>query len=310
MEWFKLTPEKYKKLFMSYSSQFDCCELVDKYAQKKVHPHPSLLTNFLGAVVSPSYFGDLLKGKEGTVEGIPLPGNWHACVAEWGACLRSLDLADQRQKVFTVVELGCGWGCWLNNMAVAARNKNMEYKLVGIEGDPHHLEFAKETFKNNNISSDAFTLHRGIAAATEGIALFPTQKTSGKSWGLRPLFSVSAEKQESEVRSGRYSSLPMISLPALCREYSRIDLLHIDIQGGEGDLIGGSLTSLVEHVAYMFIGTHSRKLEKSIKHALANHPWELEIERPAIYKMQISGPKLKVDGVQGWRNKNLLPDID
>jgi hypothetical protein len=40
------------------------------------------------------------------VEGIPIPANWHADIAEWAAALRAVELAEE---TFTVVELGCGW---------------------------------------------------------------------------------------------------------------------------------------------------------------------------------------------------------
>jgi hypothetical protein len=35
--------------------------------------------------------------------------------------------------------------------------------------------------------------------------------------------------------------------------------------------------------------------------------WELEIERPAIFVLEPGGPRITVDGVQGWRNPRLLP---
>ena len=192
-------------------------------------------------------------------------------------------------------------------MAVAARNKGFDYELIGVEGDPHHIDFAKETCQLNGISSNNLELHHGIAAATKGVALFPKQTVIGKNWGLEPIFSASQHQQEEAVRSGKYTALPMLSLQDVIGAHNTIDLLHLDIQGGERNLIENSLTTLSEKVAYMFVATHSRRNEKSIKEVLRNQPWKLEIERPAIYKMQITGPRLKIDGVQGWRNTQLLP---
>jgi FkbM family methyltransferase len=304
MEWLRLTSERYHKLYHSYSATFDCNETIRNHAEESLVPRDGFLTNFLGTIVKPSYFDKTVVGKEGDVEPIPIPGNWHACMSEWGACLRALDLA---QSPFTIVELGCGWGCWLNNMAVAARNKGFDYELIGVEGDPHHIDFAKETCQLNGISSKNLELHHGIAAATNGVALFPKQTVIGKNWGLEPIFSASQQQQEEAVHSGKYTALPMLSLQDVIGTHNTIDLLHLDIQGGERNLIENSLTTLSEKVAYMFVATHSRRNEKSIKSVLRNQHWKLEIERPAIYKMQITGPRLKIDGVQGWRNTQLLP---
>ena len=304
MEWFRITPERHSKLLRSYSATFDCRKTIESHAKESLVPRDGYLTNFLGTIVRRSYFDTILRGDEGRVESIPFIGNWHACVAEWGACLRALDLA---QSPFTVMELGCGWGCWLNNMAVAARNKGFDYRLIGVEADLDHIDFAKETFLENGILSEKLKLHHGIAAATNGIALFPKQKVKSSSWGLKPVFSVSQQQREEAVSSGQYTALPMLSLQDVIGAHTTIDLLHIDIQGGEGNLLENCLDTLLEKVAYIFVGTHSRKNEKRIKKAFKNLPWKLEIERPAILKMRITGPVLKTDGVQGWRNMQLLP---
>ena len=273
--------------------------MIENYAKQSLVPRDEYFTNFLGMIVKPSYFDTILRGKEGFVESVPIIGNWHACVAEWGACLRALDLA---QAPFTVMELGCGWRCWLNKMAVAARNKDFDYRLISVEGNPDHINFAKETLRGNGISSEKMELHHGIAAATNRIALFPNQKPKSSSWGLELFFSFSQQQREEAVSSGQYNALPMVSLQDVIGAHTTIDLLHIDIQGGEGNLLENCLNTLSEKVGYVFVGTHSRKNEKRFKKAFKNLPWKLEIERPAILKMRITGPVLKTDGVQGWRN--------
>lgn len=304
MEWFRITPQRFHDLFMAYSATFDPCAVIRAHAKQGVEPRDGRLTNFLGTVVDPVYFGTLLAGKAGFIEDVPIPGNWHACVAEWGACLRALDLA---RDFFTVIELGCGWGCWLNNMAVAAHAIGMKYELVGVEGDQDHLAFAKKTFQENGIAPERVTLLAGIAAAKEGVALFPRQKHQGASWGLKPVFGATESQRNAARRSESHEELPMCSLAHVIGQRPRVDLLHIDIQGGELDLLAGSLPILAEKVAYMFVATHSRSIEKTIHKMMPDDRWTLEIERPAIYKMQFSGPRLKIDGVMGWRNRRLLP---
>ena len=103
------------------------------------------------------------------------------------------------------------------------------------------------------------------------------------------------------------NELPMIALLEVAAPHARIDLLHIDIQGGEADLIVGCLPIISEKVVYVLVGTHSRQIEGRIMETLFQVGWKLEIERPAIFSLEAGLPQITVDGVQGWRNPNLSP---
>ena len=150
--------------------QFRCIGTINSHSRSELTAHPSYVTNFLGVRVSPRFFPGILDGKAGTIEPIPIPANWHADIAEWAAALRAVDLASGR---FRVVELGCGWGCWLNNTGVAARNKGLAVELIGIEGDSEHVTYALEAMEANGFSDAEFRIIHGVAAPEKGVALFP-----------------------------------------------------------------------------------------------------------------------------------------
>ena len=99
----------------------------------------------------------------------------------------------------------------------------------------------------------------------------------------------------------------MVAIEEIVRSGTKTDLLHIDIQGGEADLIASSLAALKKYVGYIVIGTHSREIEGALFKSLLADGWILEIERPAILGVENPVPYVKVDGVQGWRNPRLLP---
>ena len=269
-----------------------------RHAAPSLSPSPRFLTNYLGVLIDPAFFPTILTGRENTVEAIPIPANWHADIAEWAAALRAVDLAG---RTFTVIELGCGWGCWLNNTGVAARRAGKKVHLIGVEGDAGHVEFALQSTRTNGFATQQVEIHRGVAAPTNGIALFPRQE-AGASWGLNAIFGVSEEERVRARDAGTHDELPMIAMERLVGGRERIDLLHIDIQGGEADLIAGSLGILTARVAYMVVGTHSRQIEGRLFQTLLDAAWNLEIERPAVLAMTPSGPVVTVDGVQGWRN--------
>jgi hypothetical protein len=291
--------------FFQYNTCFDPQEIIRRYSVPGLLPRAGWLTNFLGVIIDPKFFPTILAERAGQVEAIPIPANWHADIAEWGAALRAVDLA---RDSFTMIELGCGWGCWMNNTGVAARRRALNVHLIGVEADEGHIAFAREACTANGFLSTQVSLHRGIAAAENGVALFPRQERAGVAWGLQPVFGASAAQRAEALRSGRYEALPMIKLADLATSHVRIDLLHVDIQGGEGDLISGCLPVLCEKIAYLVIGTHSRQIEGRLFDTLLEAGWRLEIERPAILQISSGIPAVVVDGVQGWRNPTLLPD--
>ncbi len=290
--------------FFFYNSAFDAQEVIYRHALPGLQPHPEYLTNFLGVLIDPKFFPSVLEQRAGQVEPVPIPANWHADIAEWGAALRAVDLASGS---FTMIELGCGWGCWMNNTGVAARRAGHAVQLIGVEGDVGHIGFAREACAANGFLPSQVTLHHGIAAAAKGTALFPRQGSAGSSWGLEPVFSATDAQREQAVRSGRYDALPMAPLAEVAAQHARIDLLHIDIQGGEADLVAACMPLLGQKVAYLLIGTHSRAIEGRLFDALLGTGWQLEIERPCQLRLAGGVPAIHVDGVQGWRNPALLP---
>lgn len=265
-------------------------------------PEPGRLVNYLGVKIDPAFLPAVLSGREGQVEDVPVPANWHADMAEWAAALRAVDLA---RDTFRVLELGCGWGCWLLNTGVAARNRGLAVELIGAEGDEGHVAFAERGCAENGFTSDQVRIYRGIVGPREGTALFPRQDVSGISWGLQPLFDATVEQVAEAKAGGKYDVLQILTLDKLS-EGKPIDLVHIDVQGGEVAFVEGCLSELARLVSYIVVGTHSREIEGRLMELLLGAGWILEIERPAIIGFDAGGaPFITIDGVQGWRNPKL-----
>lgn len=288
--------------FFHYNASFDAEAIIRRHAVPNLTATPGYLTNFLGVRIDPKFLPQILTDRAGEVEGIPIPANWHADIAEFAAALRAVELANER---FTIVELGCGWGCWLNNAGTAARRAGLAVQLIGVEGDEGHIGFAREACATNGFTPDQVTLRHGIAAPADGIALFPRQNKAGVEWGLEPVFGASVAEKQAAIAAGSHDALPMIALAELTAMHQCIDLLHIDIQGGEANFIAGCLSILADRVAYILVGTHSRQIEGRIMEMLLANGWCLEIERPAIFALDSGVPDIRIDGVQGWRNSRV-----
>ena len=290
--------------YWHYNAQIDPLAIIAAHEKTDRVAVPGRLVNFIGVVIDPAIYPPLLSGRAGEVEGLPIPSNWHADIAEFGAALRAVDLAKDR---FRVLELGCGWGCWLLNTGVAARNRGLKVELIGAEGDEGHVAFANKACAENGFSDGEARILRGVVGPKPGTALFPRQDIAGASWGLMPVFNATSTQIEEARTSGHHDILPILTLEAISGDGKPIDLIHLDIQGGEANFIESCIDDLDRLAAYVVIGTHSREIEGQIMVVMLHHSWVLEIERPAIFGFDTVGkPITAVDGVQGWRNPNLL----
>lgn len=289
--------------FFHFNTCVNVSDIIESHARRDRAPRAGHLVNYLGVAV-PVGVMDSLHDRGGQLEGIPIPANFHAEMAEWGAALRSVDLAHDK---FSMIELGCGWGCWMNNTGVAARSRGLAIDLTGIEGDPKHIDMAHETLAANGIRRSEYEVLPGVAAGGSGYALFPRRQENEEHWGFEPVFGATREESEKAVASGRFESLRMVPLADAIGDRKKIDLLHMDIQGGEAELVKQTLQLLSDRVAYVVIGTHSRALEGRLMDTLLDAEWTLEIERPAIFNIVAGKPQTAVDGVQGWSNPKFHP---
>jgi FkbM family methyltransferase len=306
IENFVLSPEFHKRWktshYYHYHASLDVEGIIRAHEEAGRVAKPGHLVNFLGVAMNVAFVPNL-SDHAGHVEGLPIPANWHAEMAEFAAALRAVDLARDH---FAMIELGCGWGCWMNNAGVAARRRGLSVNLIGVEGDPGHIGFAREALSTNGFSPQDYRLWHGIAGARTGTALFPKQNQSGEDWGLEPKFDLSPAMHAELVAGGRYDALPIVALAEIVADSQRIDLLHMDIQGGEADFVRDCMTSLNEKVAYIVVGTHSRAIEGRLMDNLTTAGWILEIERPSDFVITPTGPVTVGDGVQGWRNPRLF----
>jgi hypothetical protein len=290
--------------FWFYTTMFDVEGTIQRQAVQSA-PDGNFVTNFLGVKIDPKFFPTILTDRAGEVEDVPIPANWHADMAEWAYAIRS---AERASNPFTMIELGCGWACWLNNIGTVAKRLGKDVHLIGVEGDEGHIQFARESLATNGFRPEEYSLVRGIAAATTGIALFPRQEFAGGNWGLSPVIDASEEQRAAAASSGQYEELPMVALADVAERHPCIDLLHVDIQGGEVALIEGCLDFLRQKCASILIGTHGRDIEGRLFEILFADGWKLDIERPAIIRLVEGQPIVIVDGVQGWRNPRITPN--
>ena len=284
-----------------YTAAFDAEALISRFAVQGQEPEPGVLKNFLGTRLQARVFPPVLETMMGLVEPPPAPGNWHADVAEWAGALRSVV---QARGTYRIIEVGCGWGCWINNMGVAARRQGLNLDLIGIEADAGHLQNARRTLELNGFTPDQFTLHHGVAGPEAGKAAFPVTADDQISWGGKAVFGLSEQAMAAYQKDPAWHILDCKTLGQLS-DRQPVDLLHIDIQGSEVEYVTGNFADMQTYVRRVLIGTHSREIEGELMTFLRENGWQLEVERPALLGIVQGAPMIRIDGVQLWTNPML-----
>lgn len=287
-------------------------EILDHHINEHRSRRDGFVTDFVGSVTDINY----IKGLErfsGHIEGMPRPWNFHAGVEEWVASLRAVDLAGDK---FTAVELGAGWAPWLVSCSLAARRKGIaDVFCIAVEGDVGHFGSIRQHFENNGFKEDEYRAIHAVVGPRSGVAIFPIAEDSSSDWGLQPVFCGSDQEAEAmmshpefvDYRGFRFSGvrkLPSVSLSDVFEGLSTVDLLHIDIQGGEADLVNSNISLLAERVRYMVIGTHSRMIEGDLFRELSRSGWAIEVEKPCEF--ELASLNVVVDGTQAWRNTRTI----
>lgn len=284
-----------------YHCEYDAVALMREFEQLDALATPGVIINFLGVRIDPSVMPSVLASMAGTKEPLPLPANWHADIAEWASALKAVKEA---KGTFRIIELGCGWGCWLNNTGVAAKSRGLKVELIGVEGDPYHLQSAERTLTLNGFQPSEYRLVHGVAAPKEGRALFPRNNVDGENWGAEPVFYPDAQTRASLLEQGQYFELPCYPLEKISNG-QMVDLLHIDIQGAELSFVEENFADIKEVVRRVLIGTHTRYLEGAVIDLFLKHGWIQEMDRPVFMELRAGKPLTIIDGVVAFRNPAL-----
>lgn len=294
----------------------DWYSLLERFQQTDLTYRRGYITNYLGVPTNVSYLGHL-RGSPGFVEGIPISGDFHSSVSEWIAGLRGVELSGDD---FVVVELGAGWGPWMVNLCRAAQIKGAKRTFaIGCEADELHCKFIFEHFLDNGFTDREYKVYQGAIGPEKGVALFPVSEDSANDWGMRPIFCATEEEAKAITsnpqvhadyrghRFQRFHRVPCYALPDVVSGVEHVDVLHIDIQGGEYELLRHNLDLVTRMVGYLVIGTHSRPIEGELMVLLANAGWKLEVEEPCAFDIHDPNFSPQIDGTQGWRNLHIHP---
>jgi FkbM family methyltransferase len=279
--------------------------LFREFAQYEGAGKPGFVTNFLGVRTRCALQSPLIPF-DGLVEGPPEPvGSLQGETAEWIGTLKAVSEA---QSSFRLLELGAGYGPWMAITHNAATQRGItDIHVYGVEADADHVDFIRTNMQDNDIPETSYTIIPGAVGTADGFAYWAVEQDAGSQYGGRPV-SADGSDYLGNTREN-VIEVAVVGINGVLKREAHWDLIHIDIQGHEGDVCRAGIEEMTRRVRRIVIGTHSRVQDGIVMDIFHKAGWSLENEKPTIAIWNDKTPTVEgmalVDGVQVWCNPNL-----
>ena len=287
--------------------------VLDAFARPGLQPKPGFITDFLGAYTRIAFLYDSVKHLDGQVLGVPVPGDFHAEAVEWIGALKTVLTARGR---YVAMEWGAGWAPWLVAGAKAAQSRGItDIKLYAIEADPVHFQAIHQHFLDNGLVPSDHVVLRAAVGVAAGSVQWPDEPDAHNQWGSRPIRDASDDDLDYlNNRLDRFIDVQLLEARELILREPVWDMVHIDIQGWEGEVCRSCIDVLGERVKWVVIGVHSRVLDAELLQLFHGAGWLLEHEKPTRFAYQRERATFEAmvmaDGTQIWRNPRLVSPDD
>jgi FkbM family methyltransferase len=285
--------------------------IFDLLTQDGLQPAAGFVTDFLGCRTRVSHLYDAVHSLDGHVMGIPVPGDFHAEAVEWIGVMKTAVAAKDR---YVAMEWGAGWAPWLIAGAAAAQHRGItDIRLYGVEADPQHCDAMRQHFLDNGFAPDDHVLLQAAVGTEDGSARWPVEDDARNQWGARPLREGSDQDVDYlSSRVDRFMDVTIFGATGLILREPMWDMVHIDIQGWEGEVCRSAIDALTERVKWVVIGVHSRIQDAELCQIFHKAGWILEHEKPTRFRFLPAQPNFEAmvvaDGTQVWRNPRLCAD--
>jgi len=231
-----------------------------------------------------------------------------------------LEAVKDAGKLFTMLDLGAGYGRWTIRAALAAFQLGKGLRLGLAEADPKNQMWLKQCMADNGISLESYKLFGDAVAGRRGECIFMVELAEASrmnNWFgqeiATPVFLRADEELYYGVPEMRgadgagYIKVGQIVLSDVLENYDDVDIVDMDIQGAEADTIEQGITLCTQKVRRLHIGTHGHVIEARLRKILGNSGWICLRDYPCgqINETEF-GPISFVDGVQSWINQKLL----
>lgn len=256
---------------------------------------------------------------------LPIPDDGYRSEAEEYVAL-SLALTRATED-FHIIEVGAGWAPWVVSGVVPARARGLNASGIAIEAHPLHAQWAMQHAADNNVDAELIegTSEMILGRVRESQATmkvilgagwhesttmeFPDIDGTDMGAALCTMPDSGTDYRGAHVKHRIVQALKLSELFDAMPQ-SRIDLLHIDVQGVEFELLNKEAGPVQDHAALMAVGTHSRLAEGQLQDFFLERGWGIIIDEPCKAHFTMTHPTLAgftvKDGFQLYENPFLL----
>ena len=233
-----------------------------------------------------------------------------------------LSAVKEAGPVFTMLELGAGYGRWSARAAMAARQLGKRIILGMAEAEPKHVQWLHRHMADNDISD--YKVYEAALDGEAGEAQFaiglPEVGTNYEKWFGQALENY--DPSHCRLSGETYYGYPIhqvsngwqliyiqrLKLSDLIAHYDFVDFIDMDIQGAEGRSVREAIDALNQKVRRLHIGTHNHAVEVELRECLSSAGWSLGYDFPCSQDNDTEFGRCSfTDGVQSWLNPRLSP---
>lgn len=221
-----------------------------------------------------------------------------------------LEAVVEARNDFTMVALGAGWGRWLVAAALAVRQlSDIPIRLVGVEAEPTHFQWMKQHFRDNGIDPEDHDLIEAAVSSRNGLAWFYFGKPDawyGQSVIQDETLDCTAAAGEIDYNGEKAKLVRSIDICEILQGHSRVDYLHMDVQGVELDVLSKDPQLLSRKVKRVLVGTHSGDIEIGLRQLFGSLNWHRQYDIPLNGVVTVGNVAVTLgDGVQVWINPEI-----
>jgi len=219
---------------------------------------------------------------------------------------------------FCAVEIGASWAPWITLAGVIGRQRgSKQLTLVGVEASSQRFPLMCRHLETNGLrppdaaSEDAqcgsvFTrLFNGAVWTHDGVIWFPEADVAD----MGAAATTADEPTDYRGEALNNKSIACKKLDTLLQDLGVVDFMHIDIQGGELELLQDQIDWVSANVRTLMLATHSRSIEGKLIDLFFSKGWQLHREKPCRvnwYKSCSLVGKTIADGSQYWLNRKFV----
>jgi FkbM family methyltransferase len=147
-------------------------------------------------------------------------------------------LSNHLKKDMVFLDIGGHHGAFTSIIGYELKKRNLGGKIFTFEPDKRNIQFIEQNLASNQLNDGRVEVIKKAVSDKNGRGRFITSSDNSCNW-LEIGIETAEELNSTEM-------VEMTSVDAFCKDFGRVDLIKIDIQGGEYPALLGARETLLK----------------------------------------------------------------